>query len=327
MTTETPRNIAETIIAEMRHFGACEVVSRPDADTPEAPYIITAPEGIRLHDLTKQHRDAMQALKPIQRAGSATLHDLASLIDWTNRFKGAETVLFGQISPTPKLVSVIDYHGAGEMQASPEMGDPSANYGRHTALYAFPVSEEWKRWSEISGKAQSKDEFGVFIEDNFKDFLDPTPALLGTGSAEPALWEQRMIEVAAKLQGRFGQYSALNMLSREFKAHEVGHLQVTTNRDTGEAQVQFLTEHRDPYGQPLRLPNLFMIAIPVFEEGALYRLAVRFQYRKAGSDVKFIATLHNPAAALRDAAREALTTAQEQTGVPLMMGIPEIGAR
>lgn len=325
--TEAPKNIAETIIDEMRRFGEVQVISSPSIDEPEALSIVAAPEGIRLHDLTKQVRDAAQALKPIQRTGQATLDDLQSLIDWTNRFKGAETVLFGQLQPTPRLVSVIDYHGEGAMKVSPEAGDPTANYGRHTALYTFPVSEEWKRWNAISGKPLSKDEFGEFIEENAKDFLDPTPALLGTGAGDPAAWEQRMIEVAAKIQGRFGQYSALAALSREFQVHESGHMKVTTNRDTGETQVQFLDEHQGPDGQPLRLPNLFMVAIPVFEEGALYRLAVRFRYRKAGQDVKFFATLYNPDAALRDAAREALDTAREQTGVPLMMGKPEIGAR
>lgn len=327
MTHEAPKNIAETIIDEMRRFGEYEVISKPTADEPEAPFLIAAPDGIRLHDLTKQHRDAMQALKPLQRTGQAKLDDLESLIAWTNRFKGAETVLFGQLHPTPKLVSVIDYHGEGAFTVAPETGDPTANYGRHTALYTFPVSEEWKRWNAISGQPLTKDEFGEFIEENAQDFLDPTPALLGTGSGESAPWEQRMIEIAAKIQGRFGQYAALAALSREFRIHEAGHLQVTTNRDTGETQVQFLDEHRGPDGQPLRLPNLFMIAIPVFEEGALYRLAVRFRYRKAGQDVKFFATLYNPDAALRDAAREALDTAQAETGVPLMIGTPEIGAR
>lgn len=133
-----------------------------------------------------------------------------------------------------------------------------------------------------------------------------------------------MIEVAGQLQGRFGQYQALVQLSRSFQVYETGHLNVTTNRDTGEAQVQFLTEHKDPDGQPLRLPNLFMIAIPVFEEGALYRLAVRFRYRKAGDSVKFFITLHNPELALRDAAREAIDQATAETDLPMMMGKPEI---
>ncbi|MBK4216115.1 DUF2303 family protein [Paracoccus caeni] len=326
MTTEAPKNIAETIIAELGRVGDFQYVETPSDEKPQVPYIIAAPEGIKLHDLTKQHRDAREALVPLQRTGKATLHDLDSLIDWTNRFKSDATALFGQITPTPKLTTVIDYHGEGASTVDPLNGDPTASYGRHTGTYHFPVSEEWKRWTAISGKALDKDVFGEFIEENAKDFLDPTPALLGNNTDSAEQWEIRMIEIAAKVQGRFGQYAALNMLSREFKAHEVGHLNVSTNRDTGEAHVQFLTEHRDPDGQPLKLPNLFMIAIPVFEEGALYRLAARFRYRKAGSEVKFIVTLYNPDVALRDAAREAMRSAHERTSVPLMMGVPEIGA-
>lgn len=323
MNTEAPKNIAETIIDEMRRVGEYELVSAPTADEPERPFIISAPKDIHLHDLTRQHREAVEHLKPIQRRGKAVLHDLDSLIAWTNRFKGIDTALFGQISPQPRLLSVIDYHGEGAPTHDPKNGDPKASHGRHHGIYSFPVSEEWKRWNEISGKSLDKDVFGEFIEENANDFLDPTPALLsqGTDKAEP--WEARMIQIAARVQGRFGQYSTLNMLSREFKVHETGHLNVTTNRDTGEAKVQFLTEHKDPDGQPLTLPNLFMIAIPVFEEGALYRLAVRFRYRKAGSDVRFIVQIYNPDVALRDAAREAMAIAQDATGVPLIMGIPE----
>ncbi|WP_246053473.1 DUF2303 family protein [Paracoccus hibiscisoli] len=327
MSQEPCKNVAETILEHLGDFGTVQTVSTPSSDDAEVPFIVAAPKGMVLHDLTQKHQAILEQFKPLQRTGKAVLSDLPSLIEWTNRFKGDDTVLFGQLQPRPQLVSIIDYHGEGAPDLKQGQGDPSANYGRHTALYQFPVSDEWKRWTGISGKALTKDEFGEFIEENAKDLLDPTPKLLSGNidGAEP--WEQRMIEVAAQLQGRFGQYSTLVQLSRSFAVHETGHLNVTTNRDTGETQVQFLDEHRTPDGQPLRLPNLFMIAIPVFEEGALYRLAVRFRYRKAGQDVRFFATLYNPDAALRDAAREALDEAAQHTGVPLMMGIPEIGNR
>lgn len=326
MIEDTPRNIAETLIEEMKRVGEVQIVSYPSAGDPERPVIIAAPEAMKLHDLTAQHRSVLEALRPLQRKGKAQLADLDSLVAWTNRFKGPATVLFGQIHPTPKLISVIDYHGEGAPVTDPENGDPAASYGRHSGVYTFPVSEEWKRWTGISGKSLTKDEFGEFIEDNASDFLDPTPALLGKTGSDLQAWEEHMTEIAQKLQGRFGQYAARAQLSREFQVHETGHLQVKTDRDTGEAKVQFLTEHKDPDGQPLSLPNLFMIAIPVFEEGALYRLAVRFRYRKSGSEVRFIVSLYNPDAALRDAAREAMTLAQAETNVPLLMGIPETGA-
>ncbi|WP_411839220.1 DUF2303 family protein [Paracoccus sp. ME4] len=327
MSHEAPKNIAETIITHMERVRPIEVVSGSEHPDSTGPYIIAAPDGMRLHDLTKQHREGVEALKPLQRTGHAVLEDLDSLIAWTNRFKSEATVLFGQIHPTPKLTAVIDYHGEGPSRIDPTEGDPTASYARHTGLYTFPVSEEWRRWTAISGQPLTKDQFGEFIEENAKDFLDPTPALLNGLTDASEAWERCMTEIAAKVQGRFGQYAALAQLSRNFQVYETGQLQISTNRDTGETHVQFLDEHRGPDGAPLRLPNLFMIAIPVFEEGALYRLAVRFRYRKAGAEVKFFATLYNPEAALRDAAREALATAQEKTGVPLMIGKPEIGAR
>jgi len=324
--TDTPKNIAETLLEEMPRLAEIQEISRPSAENPQSPFLVAVPDGLTVKDLTETHRAAAQALQPHQRTGKAVLADLQSLIAWTNRFKGDETVLFGQIHPEPKLTSVIDYHAEGSQVIDPIHGDPKAHYGRHRATYAFPVSDQWKRWAAIDGKSLDKDVFGEFIEANAEDFLDPTPALLGQPGEQVADWEQRMIDTAAKIQGRFGQYAAINLLSRELKIHEVGHIEVKTNRDTGEAQVQFLTEHRSPDGTPLTLPNLFMIAIPVFEEGALYRLAVRFRYRKAGSDVKFIVSIYNPDAALRDAAREAMSQAQQETDVPLLMGIPEIGA-
>lgn len=323
MDNPSTKNIAETLFEEIGKSGAYQVVSLPTAGKLDAPAIIAAPKNLIPHDFTEAFRKIQTALQPLQRTGKAELTDLQGFIDWSNRFKGEASAMFGQIGTEVSLETIIDYHGAGAPTLAPE-GDPAAAYGRHRGTYHFPVSQEWTIWNKISGQPLDKDVFGEFIEANAKDLLDPTPALLGnlTGELEP--WERRMIDIAAQLQGRFGQYTTLVQLSRNFQVYESGHLTVSTNRDTGEAQVQFLTEHKDPDGQPLRLPNLFMIAIPVFEEGHLYRLAVRFRYRKAGESVKFIISLHNPEFALRDAAREAMSIAREQTGLPLMMGKPEI---
>lgn len=326
------RNIAETLLEEIPRLGQIQPICIPDKDAAGdlagthigiGPLLVAVPQGLRVEDLTKQHRAVIEAFKPLQRTGKAELTDLQGFIDWSNRFKGAASAMFGTIGTEVSLETIIDYHGAGAPMLAAD-GDPAAAYGRHRAIYRFPVSREWALWNKISGQPLDKDTFGEFIEANAKDLLDPTPALLGNTAGEIETWEHKMIDIAAQLQGRFGQYTTLVQLSRNFQVYESGHLTVTTNRDTGEAQVQFLTEHKDPDGQPLRLPNLFMIAIPVFEEGHLYRLAVRFRYRKAGDSVKFIISLHNPEFALRDAAREAMAIAREQTSLPLMMGKPEI---
>lgn len=319
------KNVAESIIDVMKELGEVQKIRTPvKEDDVTTPHIIAVPVGLKVEDVTDAHLAALTRLKPLRRAGTARMVDLDSFIAWVNRFSGAESTIFAQIHPAPKLTAVIDYHGAGAPVVDHATRDPQANACKHRATYDFPLSQEWKLWTSIHDKQLGKDEFGEFIEANAKDLLDPTPYLLGQGKADPEAWEARMSDIATKVQGRFGQYAALVQLSRSFQVHETGHLQVTTNRDTGESQVQFLNEHREMDGAPLRIPNLFMIAIPVFEEGALYRLPVRFRYRKAGDSVKFIVSLYNADVALRDAAREAIEAARAATELPVLMGSPEI---
>ncbi|KGJ03649.1 Uncharacterized conserved protein [Paracoccus halophilus] len=324
MESTEQKNIAETIIETMKELGDIQTIAAPDVgDELTVPTMVAVPNGLNVQDVTNAHLAALTRLKPLRRTGTAHLADLSSFIGWINRFKGEQSVIFSQINPAPKLTAVIDYHGQGAPTLDAGTRDVLANACKHRAEYNFPLSREWRLWQSIHDKPLTKDEFGEFIEANAKDLLDPTPFLLGRGKGEPEPWEQRMADIAAKVQGRFGQYSALVQLSRSFQIHETGHLNVTTNRDTGEAQVQFLTEHKELDGAPLRIPNLFMIAIPVFDEGALYRLAVRFRYRKAGDSVKFIVSLYNADVALRDATREAIEAAEAATELPVLMGTPE----
>ena len=321
------KNVADSVIDLMKELGNVQIVCEPEAtgdgEDLTRPTFYALPKNVVLHDMTAAKIAAMSRLKPLRRTGSARMEDLASFNDWVNRFKGDTSVIYAQITPSPKLTAIIDYHAAGAPTLEAGQRDDRANAGNHRAVYDFPVSQEWKRWLSIHDTPLDKETFGEFIEANARDLLDPTPFLLGTDRSEPEPWEQRMQEIAIQLQGRFGQYAALVQLSRSFQVYETGHLNVTTNRDTGEAQVQFLTEHKEADGAPLRIPNLFMIAIPVFEEGALYRLAVRFRYRKAGESVKFIVSLYNADVALRDAAREAIATTRTATDLPIFMGNPE----
>ena len=133
----------------------------------------------------------------------------------------------------------------------------------------------------------------------------------------------RMINIARQIQGRFGQYQTLIQLARNFQVNEVSNITATLNRDTGESSIQFLNEHRQPDGSAVQIPNLFMIAIPIFEHGAHYRIPVRFRYRKSGADVKFVFTLHNADECLRDAVDEALARAVTETALPLFRGKAE----
>ncbi|RRH70028.1 DUF2303 family protein [Falsigemmobacter faecalis] len=284
---------------------------------------IAVPEGMQRVDLTAEIDKIATKLQPWRRSGTAKLTNLDSLIYWANRNKGETSVLFADTGDQPKLTCIADYIGEGAPVIDPLNRDPKSSHMLHRAVYAFPLSREWKVWQAISGKPMTGAELGEFVENNAKDLLEPTPALLTSDGKNAEQWEKDMLETAHQLQGRFGQYLTLMQLARNFQINEVSNISASINRDTGESSIQFLNEHKEPDGGAVQIPNLFMIAIPVFENGAYYRLAVRFRYRKAGSGVNFIFTLHNADIALRNSIDEAITRAMEETDLPVLYGHPE----
>lgn len=326
--TDTAENIAQTLLAAL--VAARDPFTLLDhtakGSSPNA-FLAAVPNDMTVRDLTPEIEKLATKLQPWRRTGTAKLTDLDSLIAWVNRHKGATSALFATVTGQPSLTCIADYLGEGAPIIDPTSRDPKASHMQHRAHYAFPLSDEWKIWKAVSAQTNglTGGELGEFVEANAKDLLDPTPNLLADtpGARGVEDWEIKMIEVARQLQGRFGQYQTLIQLARNFQVNEVSNVTASLNRDSGESSIQFLNEHQQPDGTPVSIPNLFMIAIPIFENGAFYRIPVRFRYRKAGATVKFIFTLHNADVCFRDAVDQALQRATDETALPLFRGTPE----
>lgn len=326
METLEVQNIAETMRQTVEQLSKAEPIdTNADRTDLTAAHMLSVPNGRKVENVTEQMRKAATYLKPAQKTGTANFETLESFIGWTNRFKGEESVVFAnQSRQAPSLTSVIDYHPEGAPQLDPKTGDENARYCRHRGLYEFPVSEEWKIWNAVAQKTLSKSDLGEFIEEHAKDIIDPSPTLMGNGNAATAEpWEKPLIEVAAKLQGRYGQFARLMEMSRHLEIYESSNLITRRNPDDGTVQMSFENENKDAEGKPLSIPNLFLIAIPVFDQGANYRLPVRFSFKKNGSAVSFRLTIYNPKAAFYDALKEAVNTTQEKTELPTFYGSPE----
>lgn len=319
------QNPAETMRDIMADIGHHDPVETPEGLNLTKPHLVTLPNHRKVENLTTHHLAALEFLKPARRSGTAKLKDLDSLILWANRFKGDTSALFANPEMSaPTLTCIADYHGAGAIDPLNPEGDPTARHCHHRAVYGFPLSKEWQAWMGISGRALDKDEMGEFIEANAKDIMDPTPPVLAlTESDKNQPWENRLIQTARQIEGRYGQLGQLLAMSRRFQVYETSDLTVKTNRDTGESEIQFLNEHKDADGKPLSVPNLIIITIPVFLNGAPYRMPVRFRYRKSGSAVKFILSIYNPERAFEAAFDEALKIAADATELPIFQGHPE----
>jgi|GEM_PF-6417850 len=128
---------------------------------------------------------------------------------------------------------------------------------------------------------------------------------------------------AQKIEGRYGQLTEMLKISKQFQVHETSNLTVKTNRDSGEQEIQFVNEHKAPDGKPISIPNLLIIAIPVFLGGAPYRMPVRFRYRKSGANIGFILSLYNPEKIFEAAFDEAVSKATDETELLTLKGRPE----
>jgi uncharacterized protein YfdQ (DUF2303 family) len=322
---ERSENVAQTMSKVMTDLGHHHEIAAPEGFDLTKTHLVTVPEGRKVQDLTAHHRAAIEFLKPARRQGTARLEDLQSLIDWSLRFSGDTSALYAKPDlKAPTITCIADYHASGAADPLSLTGDPSARHCHHRAIYNFPLSAEWKAWISISNQPLEKDDLGEFIEANAKDIMDPTAAVLkAVEKAENESWENRLIRTAQQIEGRYGQLTQLLAMSRQFQVFEKSDLTVTSNRDTGESSIQFLNEHKGVDGAPLNIPNLIIIAIPVFMGGAPYRMPVRFRYRKKGGSVHFILSIYNPEKAFEAAFDEAVKVVTVATGLPMFKGTPE----
>ena len=301
MTEET-----KGVIAEARDL--VEQYIRPElteATDPitgvKAPVIITASGA---HQLSPTVFEGYRP-NPARRTGTATLLDLDSLIAHVNRFKDADTVLFASDNrAAPSITAVLDYHRAG--------ADADPRFGAHRAKFAFPLSDEWKAWADANKKPFRMAEFAAFLEDRIIDVLDD-------GTDLPV----DMRRFVAAIGGKIASPSKLMEIALGLKVNEKSAVGETVNLASGEGEISFVSQHTDAAGKPLKVPNLFLIGIPVFKNGPAYRIAVRLRYRKSDGGLSFWYEMWRDDRVFDDAFSEAVKRAAEETALPVLMGTPE----
>lgn len=259
--------------------------------------------------------------RPLQLRGTATLLSLDSLIEHANRFKDADSVVFANDDRTaPSINAVYDYHepanDGGDDRGIADATD-IARHMLHRATFAFPLSDEWKAWMAKDGKAMPMVEFAEFLEERVIDVLHLIP-----GEDEMSEDLQKYI-AASGGDGGLATPQKLVELSRGLQVHETSVVREANKLSSGEAQLIFKSEHSDENGEPLRVPGLFLIAIPVFRSGAFYRMAARLRYRKTAGGIVFWYDLWRVDRTFDHAFREACERVKVETGLPVLLGKPE----
>lgn len=302
------------IIAETREFIE-EYVKAEAIEIVEPGTGVTALAVRRGNDVSVLPASSFDSyrLAPRFRHGTATMLSLDSFIDHTNRFKDPNSAVFANDDrDAPSLTSVLDYHFAGGIH------DVPPRFGKHRASFGFPLSDEWKAWNKADATPMDMADFAAFLENRIIDVLYLIPS-------EDSLPEdmQRLVDTLGGGTA-IATPNKLMELARGLQVNENSVVREAVNLATGEGVVHFQTEHTDANGAPLKVPSVFLIAIPVFRNGPLYRLLARLRYRKApGGGLKFWYELWRIDRTFDHAFTEAVERVRVETELPVLIGKPE----
>lgn len=289
----------EGTLQAMRAIVAEAVAPEEIEVAPDRVLVVRADQ--RVVDL---ERYAMRYERNPRRAvGTSVHHTLDSLTRHAKRHGDVNVAaaFVDAVTDTPRMVVVYNYHTAA--------GD--AGWCDHRAEYAFPLSDAWKRWTAAAGKALRVEDFARLLEDGIGDVWDPkapeaanVPRLPGTLYATPTELLALADGLTVNVQAKVGESRRL---------------------DNGTHQVTLVEEHEttNRTGTPVRVPNAFLLGVPVFVGGAVYGLPVRLRYRVVERMLVWSLVLHNAAEAKREAVADAARMFGEQTGLPVLFGTPE----
>lgn len=285
------------VIEAVKDLAEAEVISIADNA------VVVVPRGKEIHDL-RPYIDARRTA-PERRSGTASFTAIESFIRHALRFADDSSAIFAVDDPSaPKLVSVLNYHQLGH--------DGAPRFGDHRGVYAFPLSDEWRVWGSLPEKMSQAD-FAAFLEDHAVDVL--APAAVGEKTAAYA--EEHGITLASQQR--------LTELSRGLSVRVDAKVAQHINPSTGEAQLVYEESHLDRNGGALKVPDGFVIAIPVFRGGPLYQIVCRLRYRVVRNEGKVVwgIALHRADKVFTEAFGEAAQRAATETGLPLFYGTPE----
>lgn len=151
-----------------------------DEQTPmiNAPVQAVAPQVLDLHGIPHitmppewQAVSGEELLaKPNRIKERVFLDDLTSFIEYVNRFKRKQSVVFlatgkGSVS----AMAVIDYH---------EPGPKGAAWGSHQVIFNARWTSAWKAWESHDGSVMRQRDFAHFIHKNSADIHEPKGAQL-----------------------------------------------------------------------------------------------------------------------------------------------------
>lgn len=211
----------------------------------------TSTGALEAREITDPHG---LVLPPPDRIVQAVrLYDKDSLVAYVERHGLDETVIFAEPFHDT-FTAFIDWHGAMD-----------AAHVDHSATLSLQRSEEWKRWSAISGKLMEQADFARFLEENAADVIDPAGADL--------------LEIA-----------------RDLSARRSVNWRRAIRLDNGDEQFEYVeqTEAQSQSRGDVAVPNKFTLNIPIYMNEPSVNVGAFLRWKLSGAALTMGVELHRP---------------------------------
>jgi uncharacterized protein YfdQ (DUF2303 family) len=222
--------------------------------------------------------------KPLRRKGNTSLRDPESFGRFIREEATNQTRIYGNLKEGRFKAVFNDHKGDGE---------PIAGWRDYTAAYTCPTSTEWQTWKAKSGVQMNQVQFAQFIEDNLPDIAQPPAA--------------EMLEVSRTLEAKkkvnFAQGIRLSNGQNELTYEE----QIEGSAGKGK----------------FKIPEEFVIGIPVLEGGLRYAVNCRLRYRIGdGGNLTMWYEIIRAHKIMEDAIHAVWKDIEEKTGKTIFNGDP-----
>ncbi|WP_105215744.1 DUF2303 family protein [Pseudoalteromonas sp. T1lg22] len=174
-----------------------------------------------------------------------------------------------------RIVGMLDYHTTTE-----------ASWCDHQVEYACPQSREWATWLSNNKKKFNQLGFAEFIEENIKDFAEPSGG--------------ELLEIATK-----------------FSVIRTAVFSSGVRLQSGEFEFQF-SEQNQSKGT-VTVPEKIAIGIAPFQNGEKYRIEARLRYRLREGELAIWYELIEPEKVIEDAFNEVKTVIRNGIDKVLMI--------
>jgi hypothetical protein len=272
---ETPRDV-EALLDAGEQLAGVEprvfFVPHPESPNNTVPVILSdTRDGSLVHRRVELAAPILAELDrrqpgPRRREGFFRFAEVESFMDYLTIYGNPSTSLV-YASPS-RIVGVIDEHPPG---ADPD-GIMPGGWRLHRAEFAPPASLEWTAWCSFDGKAMAQEAFADFVEARLED---------------------------VRSEANFPPPAELLTMARDLTVRTRGTFQRSIDVTTG-AGVLISRVDNEPSASTI-IPRAFVIGVPVYEMGEVYRVEARVRLNVNDSRASFTYTLHRRREIERDA--------------------------